>query len=272
MTVESRSLVLDQTQLYFLASLLQAPHLLGLEDPLLGLLADEIEERLEKTLGLLAEQGVLEVRPDGSFAVDAGVATLVEAGASSKRTLVAARTDPDGTSQLRFIHLTPDLLVEQESLPKGEVSLTPVRDQEMLQQRLTDFWELPGAPAAPGPVLTLTEANLTEARRLALEDGAEACRAFLTRLGLPPEAVEGLASALADSRSTGSLVILHREEREVHYGESLAWLIGSRGGWRLQPLPQDPPAVRLIPAATTEIRQRLADMVSVLRYSRSDVI
>jgi len=265
MTTETESLIFDQTQLYFLASLLQVPYLLGLEDPLLGLLADEIEERLEKTLEVLAERGILQVRADGSFTVDAGVATLVEAGASAKRTLIAARTGPNGDSHLRFVHLTPDLLVEQEALPHGEIALTPVHDQEMLQQRLANFWALPEALAAPGPALTLTEADLTEARRLALEEGAEACSAFLNRLGLPAEAVEGLASALTDGRSAGSLVTLHREGREMLYGESLAWLVGSQGAWRLQPLSQEPPAVRLIPATTAEIYQRLAAMVSALR-------
>lgn len=260
------SLVFTREELYFLACVLQITSLIGLEDPSLGLLAEEVEEFLERAKQSLAERGLLEIQSDGKVVLDAGVAALISPVAFANCTLITSRINKtDGMSYPRYIHLMSNLLIEQETLPDTQVSLTAVRDWETLAQRLEDFFGLTEAPAAPGLAFTLTDADLTEARRLALAGAAEACYAFLNHVGVPTEAIPALATALAEGQNAGSVAVLHREAREMHYGESLAWLVGGQGAWRIHPLNQEPPAVRLVPATTEELHRRLSDIVQALR-------
>ena len=259
------SLVFTHYELCLLAGLLKIPNLIGLEDPFSGFLTDEVQDLLEQTIHILVEKGYLEIQPDDSLIMDAGITTLVEALALAKCTLLASCIDQYGKSRFRLIHLTVERPVEQEPVTNREIVLTAVRDLETLEQRLTDFLNLSAASAAPGPMLTLTEADITEARRLALEEGEETCLAFLNCIRVPSEAVKALATALGEGSGPGSLTVLHREAREMHYGESLAWLVGCHGAWRIQPLTQqEPVTVRLIPAATTEIQQRITRLVETV--------
>jgi len=66
---------------------------------------------------------------------------------------------------------------------------------------------------------------------------------------------------LADPTSTGSISILYRDTKEMRYGDSLAWIIGTAGTWCMQPVSQTPPMIRLFPASGTEIRARLEQIV-----------
>lgn len=265
------SLTLSRQAFYYLlAGQMKVASILGLEDPFLGLAADEIDTQLERTRQTLVDRGYLKVQPDGSVVLDNSVASLAEAAASAGHTLIVSHANPDAPSRLRLIHLASELIVEQEILPNGEVVLTAVSDWEALWQRLEGFFNVPESLAAPGFPLTLTEAEFAETRRLALVGEIEACHAFLNHLGIPDEIAEVLASVMAEGQNAGSLSVLHREAKGMYYEKSLAWLTGTHGAWRMQllePLERGQPTdVRLIPASTAEIQQCLADMVSALRH------
>ena len=247
---EDYTLALAREELFLLAGLLQLRGLLGVEDPLLGLLAGEVDERLERARQSLVGQGLLEVQVDGSLAVDAAVGALVQALGRASYVLSASHTLANGASQACLIHLAGDLWVEQDALPNGQVLLTAVRDPQILARRLRDFLRLPHVGPGPGPALTLAEASLQQAQRLGREQGTAAAAALLSQAGVPAAVAPALAAAL----DTGSLALLRRASGGLEWVEGLAWVAGEGGSWCLAPLPpSDPAVVRLVPAGTAEI-------------------
>ena len=256
------SLTLTGEELYFLNCLLPTKGLVGIKYPFLGLLAEEIEQRLEQAKRSLAEKGYLTILDDGKVIVDVGVAAFVGAATNSRYMLIASRSPTSSGPNLRLIHAGRDIALEQENLSTNRVVLRGMLGIKTLQERLEEFFDLPEAAAATGPPFSLNEVDLSEAQHLALKEGKEACRAFLSRAGIPFEAVDPLTIALAEDVGTSSLVVLHRSEQEMRYGEQVAWLVGGQGVWYVQQGQAE--TVYLTPTTTAEIKQRIARMVATL--------
>lgn len=256
------SVTLSSLELYFLAGLLRVTNLLGVEDPFP--LQSPTDEDLERARQALVQSGLLTVLRDGSEAPEVPLAAAVRANSLARRTLLASRTDPDGAENLRLFHRMPDEMVEQETLPDGQLRLTTLR-ASALSTRLQEFLKLPETPAAPGAEIILAESALTEARRLAGAGEAEACLEHLSGVGVLADAGAALAATSAEGGHAGSVVTLLRDDRTVRYGESLAWLVGSRGAWGVQALERrGVPTVRLIPTDTASIGRRLRAIVLAL--------
>jgi len=249
------------TSLGLLTSALQRPFLPGLPDPFLGLLADEIERKWEDAAQEITAKGYWEVQSDGTLAIDAAVYALVDTAASARWTLIASYTHATRSRALRLVHLSKSLIIEQESLPDDQVALIAVQDIETLIQRLKSFWDLSEAPAGPGQAFVLSEDQMTEAQRLAVTEGFAASVAFLKRQKIPATAVNALAETLAGDWNSGTVTVLERSEHEMHYGETLGWLIGPKGAWQIQPSSQPDSSTRFIPSSTEEIWQQINSLI-----------
>jgi len=259
-------MVLSGEELYLLAGLLQTGTLIGIRDPFPGLLADEMEERLEQAKKSLSDQGVLKERPGKELIIDSGVAVVVRAITSANHLLVAVLSLDHHTSHL-LIHSASDIAVEQAVLPSGDIALTAVRDAQALKERLEDFFGLSEATETTvlASRLALSEADFAQVQHLAQERDDRALRDLLRHKGVPPETISALAAALGEGQQVISIAVLHRSAQEMRYGETLAWLVGGQGAWQVQSLEQDQAgAVCLTPTTTAEIKQRIAQMVATL--------
>ena len=244
--------------LWLLAALLQVPAPVGLEGPAVSSTPEDAEAQVTQSLQMLVEQAMLEVNSEGDLALEADLVALIEAATLAEQTLVVSCTDSDHTSRLRYAHLTTELIVEQETLPDGQVTLTAVRDAETLTQRLAEFIGLAEAPTAPGPAVELSQADLAAARELAGVGDVAACRAHLRYTGIPAAVAVALAETLVGGHAI-SAVLLRREATETHVGESLAWLAGRAGVWNALPAVGESGQVRirLAPATTAEVHDQI---------------
>jgi len=245
--------------------MLQTGSLIGVQDPFLGFLADEVEERLEQAKKSLSDQGYLRERPGEELVLDSGIAAMVKAITSAQRMLVASLSLDRHTSHY-LVHFAPDIVVEQAVLPSGVIALAAMRDAQVLKERLEDFFSLSDATetAASTAPLTLSETDFAEVQRLAQENG-KALHALLSQRNVPPQAIPALTAALAEGQHMISLTVLYRDEQELRYGENLTWLVGSQGVWHIQPLEQDQAAaVRLTPTTMAKVHQRITQVVATL--------
>ena len=229
------SVIPSKEELYFLAGLLQKGNLIGIEDPFLGFLAEEMEERLDKAKRSLIKQGYMKAFSEEELIIDFGVAAMVESITTSEHLLVATLSI-DHRSAHYIIHLTAELLIEQVILPEGDIALIAVRDVHILRERFENFFNL-----------------------------AKVLRDSLSDTHIQPEAIPDLATTLAEGRQINSLVIMRRDGDEMRYAENLSWLLGSQGVWYLQPQKEDEAiTIHLTSTTITNIQQRIKQMVENL--------
>lgn len=266
--------VLTRAELYLLAMVARAGHLLGLEDPFLGCLTEEVDDLLSFARRTLIARGQLLVSADENVALPPVMADLVRTNSQARRTLVLssggqtagggqaadgrlAAESAQAVEQVRLIHVMPRQCLEQQALADGRIALRAVPGANVAGDCVRAFLRVPQVPAAPGPPVTLPAAELAEARRLALGQDQAGSVAALARAQVPAESVPSLADALARAGTSGSLTTLLREARAIRYGESAAWIVGGQGAWLVQALDQRRGAVRLLPASSEGIWRRV---------------
>lgn len=252
------TLTFQREQLCLLASLMQLHGLMGFEDPFLGLLADELQESMTEALHGLEVQGLVKREDDGTVAIDAALGACVQAAGGAERTIMLSHHAAGREPVVSLVHVDAKMIVEQRNAPDGHVVITALRDGSVLVPRLHDLVSLPEAPVAPGDALVVAKPDLDTGQRIAAEQGAEASAAFWVAKGVTPE----VAEALAVATHHGSLAVLRRSATQADYGATLAWLVGPRGAWRMQPVEaSDPPAARLVPASSADIVREIRRII-----------
>ncbi len=243
-------------EMVFLAGLLGADMLLGLEDPFWGWLAEEIEAAWQQAREALAARRFIEVQPDGSIVMDVAVATLVGTCAFPEASFLLTVTPAGGAPTVRYFHLTRHLAVEQAPEPEG-YRLTALEDPASVFERVTAMLGLDDQPAAPGGSGRLRGTELTQARTLIEDSGPEAAQAALERAGLGSETAVALTETLARPTRNGALVALAR--REVTWEVAgMGLLEGENGLWRLRAFTRrGEDWVEVIPCTAGEAREAL---------------
>jgi len=224
-------------EMVFLASLLGADTLLGIEDPFMGWLADEIEGAWQQARAELAERHFIEVQDDDSVVMDVAVAALVGTCAFPEASFVLTVTPAGESVDVRYFHLTRHLAVEQTMEGEG-CQLTALENAQAVFARVTGLLGLHEQRPAPGSGGILMEQHLAQARALADESGTEAAQTILQRSGLDADAAAALAETLAYPVCNGALVALARRETTWEVA-GLGLLEGQNGLWRLRAFTRD---------------------------------
>lgn len=222
-------------EMVFLAGLLGADSLLGVDDPFWGWLANEIEAAWQQALESLAERRFIEIQPDGNVVMDVAVAALMGTCAFPEASLILTYAPASGEATTWHFHVTRHLAVEQVPLgePVSTCRLTALEDGGAAYRRLLEIWRLNGQLAVSSSGGTLPEAGLTRARELAGESGQEAARTALQQAGLETTVAAALAETLAEPVANGALVALTRRETAWEVA-GLGSLEGRNGLWRLR--------------------------------------
>lgn len=227
--------------------------LIGVPDPFEGLDEAQQAEVMEAASAGLQERGLLAIdEPGQSVELDAITAALVKATGLAERIVSLARKTEDAHGQ-RTIFIGPELIVEQEA-DAEHVSLTAVRDGEVLAQRAAAFLACEHAGGSVGEPFRLTLDLLAEAQRTASEP--ETCREVLMAGGVATEAASLLSDILGGPHQIGTLSVFAADRDGVAL-ESLAFLTGPNASWRLQHSGTDEDEVVVQPATGQEIEAQV---------------
>lgn len=262
-TAHAWSLTLSRAELFMIAYSLSSRPALGVPDPFVGLSGDAMQHVVEDARHALLDRGYAEAAPNGSLAVDPVVLALAGAPGMAHAVLVASRGGEGGRVAQRVVYLSPELIVEQEHTADDTVRLTAVRDARTLQTRLNRLLSVPKAPPAAGGEVVIGQEELKEAVRLAMLEEPPAVVEFLTSAGLDAAAATAVVAVLARECQTGSLALLRTDGQEPAAAGGVAWLAGKAGLWSAD-LSGHPDAqtIHLVPAASAEVRQRVAATVN----------
>jgi len=248
-------------ELFFVGDILQAPGLIGLSDPYVGYLAEEIQERMEAARQSLLERGLLKVTGE-DVEVDPDLGKVVQIMSTSPKVLVAAR---DQTPLL--VHISGDGLVKQETVSDDLVSISDLSGWEEVKRDLVHFLSLSDTSAAPGPTFTTNASVIDQARELVQAEGQDdalsSCKQLLVEKGIPPESAEALVATLSGEHATGSLVIFNRDERKLSPQGGFAWLTGELGIWKVDlPPSEDSDIMKWTPTTGALLSEKIQTMIS----------
>ena len=246
-------------EMIFLASSLGADTLLGIADPFVGWLTEEIEETKELVQATLAERNFVAIQPDDEIVMDVAVAALVGTCAFPDASFVVTFTPADGEATTRYLHVTERLAVEQTAMPEPVATyrLTALENGQAAYGRILEIFGLNGQRAVSSPGGELPEAALIQAREAAAKTEREKAREVLEKAGLSNDVAAALAETLSNPVANGALVALaHQETAWDVSGAGI--LEGQNGLWRLRPFTREGENwVELIPCDADEARESI---------------
>lgn len=248
-------------ELYLLSGILQLSGIIGLSDPFVGYLTEEIQECLEAARQSLLERGLLRVTGE-NVAVDPDLEKVLQIIFTSPKVVVAAL---DQSSIL--IHSSEDWIVKQEIVSDGLVSLSYLPGWEQVKRDIVHFLSRSDSSSAPGPAFTTNASVIEQARELIKveeqNDPLSSCKQALVEKGIPPESATALAATLSGNHSTGSLVAFDRDELKLSPQGGFAWLIGDLGTWKVDlPPSEDVDIMKWTPTSSALLTEQIQTFIS----------
>jgi hypothetical protein len=239
-SLQPAPVLLTGTEAVFLASMLGAGTLLATQDPLAGLLAEEIAGEWERSRAGLKARGYLLEGANGSVTIDSEVAGLVGAWAAPESVIMASYKSGSGQVGARDYFLTERMAVRRTDAPEGY--FLEAVSAEGIHSDVEELFGLAGQPAAPGAQVVLPEVLFNEARQVAAERGTEATYTLLSEAfysqGVSLAAISALSASLAGPHASGSVTAMSRQTTTWEVS-GLGLLEGPQGVWRLRSFSRD---------------------------------
>lgn len=222
-----------RTEAAFLASLLGADLLIGLDDPFRGWLADEIEAAWEEAKSALAQRQFIRIEEDGGIVMDTTVAALIGVWAFADASfLLRLTTWPHAEHTVAF-HVVPPLSVEVH-VEEEQCHLTPLEDAMAVYQRIVTLCQIETPSSLPDIRLYIEENVLSEALTRAQEEETTKVAQFLQQhSSISAQGAEVLADTLSHLVRSGMLVGMARRSTTWEV-DSTGFLVGQNGLWCLR--------------------------------------
>jgi len=250
-------MILRTPEHVFLLSLYSPRVVLGVQNPYADALSAVAEKAMAEAMQSLQARGLIEVLPEGKVLIEPRLAGLVATCAFPDVSLVATYTDARGIQDVRFIHLTTQLIAEDMALPSGEHRLTRV-SPGAVAERVVEQFHLADQQAAPGGRCVVARGVLETAREIARASGASATAQRLQVAGVDIETAAILAEALVKPISNSALALAQVNEPQA--GRSLGILEASHGLWLLRFV--DGTRVEVAPCDGAEAAHEVAELVA----------
>lgn len=254
---------LSSEELWFLLSQFGPAVILGMENPYLGWLANEIEAAHKAALKSLVDRDLVRMVSKDEIALDETLATMVAACAQADHSLIVQRQRADGAGQRSHVHFANGLIVEHQETEPGRHRLMAVRDRQALTDLLAIVLQSDSRAADEGESFDIAEQVLFEARDLCSQGHAQRAVALLVSRGLNDEMAAQLTKVLASPTASSSVVVLvNRAEAETQHVRGFAVLEGQHRMWIVRSHDGNGhDQVEFVPANATTIQARFFDIL-----------
>jgi hypothetical protein len=264
---QSRPIVCAAGELAVLGALVDAPALVGMEEPFADLDAAQVQAALTESTNSLIERGFVQPEADNTLTLDSTIAALMTVLTSPSRSYFCGLATPRAGLQRHFLHVRDRFAVELTASARGDsawrtrYALLPLDADHGLSQRVFHHWQLSEQLAAPGQGVQLDEAVLSAASTAA-RGSASAATTILVDGGIPDLTASVLAETLALPLRNGMLVAFTLDGSQRH-ARGVGFLEGRNGLWRLR-THRRPGNTRVdvAPCDAVEMRQEVRRFIS----------
>lgn len=255
---------LSADELWFLMSQFGPAYIIGMDNPHLGWLAEEIEKADRKTVQLMVKRGLIRPISEEEIEMDDAVASMVQVCVQPEHSLIVHSSQmEEGAERDRYIHLAGDWIVEHIEDETGLHRLTAFRDRESLAAYLQEDLRMNSKARSSTETFCLPEDILFTASRLYAEGKGGEGKALLQRCDLNSTIIEAIDKVLANPVANGSfVVIVNQNNPETQYVRGFGILEGETQFWLMRPIEKlGQPQVEFMSADATHARQRLIELL-----------
>lgn len=227
---------LSTPELWLLLSQFGPAVVLGIEDPYLGWLADEVKDAHQKAAQSLLERGLAQPVDSGTIDVDDDLLALTEIIAHPQHTAILQVSSRAGDGAQRYFYLSDTRAVERIDVEDGKQQLNSIPADGALVKCLADLMRSGPPRVGRGMAFSLPEETLFKAAEFAAQGDENAIDEALTASGLTDSNAAALKLALTHPMANASLaVIINIGKPEVQHVSGFGILESEQDLWLLCP-------------------------------------
>ena len=235
---------------------------MGVEDPYLGMMAEEVIVSQRSALDSLLMRGLIRGVSENKIDLEDQIFATINVMHHPNHSLIVHSKQLADSDFHCYIHFAGEWIVQH----------TPSQDTHQLMlaknmESLTDGLETPlhvGSKAKSScPPFDLSEEVMFETRRLCARGDLNEARDCLTAADLSPKVVDHLIQTLINPIATSSFVLLvNRNNIESQYVRGFSVLEGGDEMWIMEPFEEEDTAmVTFLAANVNQVRERFLDIL-----------
>ena len=228
-------------ELWFLISQFSPAYVIGMENPHLGWLINEIEEADRTAVQGLIEKGVVKIVEDGKIDLDDLVAALIRACTHPEHSLIAnGGIDNEDTGLVRYIHFANELIVEHVKIKPDQHQLSTIKNRDGILSRLQENLRSDSNTKGSTASFFIAEEALYKATSLYSQGNAKKGRALLQESDLEPACATALADTLSNPVANASFVVIcNQNDPNTQRVSGFGILEGKDQFWIMKPIKRD---------------------------------
>lgn len=253
------------SELWLLLSQFAPVYVLGIENPYLGWLSEEIEVANRQAADSLLERGLARPATDETVDIGDDLLAMVETCARPVHSAILQVSTSDGQSSQTYFHFADHLIVEHQQTNLGSHTLQSFSTGKGLLEHIIGALRLNDAICESGRTFELSETALYEAVELAGKNNFLAATEKLRQAGLSEANTEALLAAVTTPTANASLaVIANQGDPDTQHVRGFGILQSAAHLWLMRPYDKlGQPQVEFLSVDAAEIRRRLEETLPI---------
>jgi hypothetical protein len=234
------SITLTTHELLLMLGTLGPSVVMGIEDPYLGLLSEEVETAQQNALQSLASRGMIQSVSETQIEFNEDLSTLTNVLHLPTHSIIIQENLADTLPRQSFLHLSKDWILHHIPSEEDTHQLRLVNDVSDLIEYLTLALRLDSPSESQEPSFTIPEETLWETRKLCAEGDAEGAMRCLDQSGLEEKIAACLYTTIQNPIANSSFVLIaNRNIIESQYVQGFSILEGGDMMWIMQPYAEE---------------------------------
>jgi len=257
-------IVFSTDELWFLMNQFSSVYVIGMENPHLGWLIEEIEEANRTAVQGLMEKGVVKIVEEGKIDLDDSVASLILACTHPEHSLIVnGGNDKDDPGLTRYIHFVDGLIVEHVKIKSDQHQLSILQDRDEILARLHENLRSDTNTKGTKASFFIAEEILYNATSLYSLGKPEKGRTLLQESDLEPACANALAKTLSNPVANASFVaICNQNDPNIQRVSGFGILEGEDQFWIMKPIERaGKRVVEFTPASSKSVRRQFIELL-----------
>jgi hypothetical protein len=235
---------------------------MGVEDPYLGMLSDEVKTVQHSALDSLLTRGIVRAVSEDKIDLQDRVFTIASVIHQTKHSLIVHSKMMTNSDFHCYFHFAGEWIV-QHTPSQDQHQLTLARKMESLSDDLGAALHASSKAESSGPPFNLAEEVIFEARQLCARGDLHDARVRLDAADLSSEVIEPLIHTLIKPVATSSFVLVaNRNNVESQYVRGFSVLEGGDEMWIMEPFEEEGAAmVTFLAANAKKVRERFFEIL-----------
>ncbi len=260
---QAQSTYLNKFEIWYLIKQFTPAQILGMENPQLGFLIEEIGQTDLEAANRLVERGLVKIQPENTLEINDQVYNQINTLAHPDHTLIVQQGIPLSKSPQQYIHFRENQIFVHFELADGKHQITSLADPAALLEYLGIESSENGKEKPAGKPFNLPEEILYQAAGEYAQGNNQAGEEILKESNLKKEDIKSLHEALSKTLMNRSFVMVKNQSKpDKMHVSGFGILQGPNNLWLLQPVNQmGKSMIHFLPVTMGMVTEKLQDIL-----------